>query len=87
MKIVIVGAGMVGYSLAKHFSGLDHNITVIEKDRTRCEEIKRKLDIFVVEGRGSSPAALDEAGMSSADLVIAVTPSDETNLLVCNFAM
>ena len=87
MKIVIVGAGMVGYSLAKHFSGLDHNITVIEKDKALCEEIKSKLDIFVVEGKGSSPAALDEAGISSADLVIAVTPSDETNLLVCNFAM
>lgn len=87
MKIVIVGAGMVGYSLAKHFSGLDHNITVIEKDKALCEEIKSKLDVFVVEGIGSSPAALDEAGISSADLVIAVTPSDETNLLVCNFAM
>lgn len=87
MKIVIVGAGMVGYSLAKHFSGLEHNITVIEKDKLLCEEITSKLDIFVVEGIGSSPAALAEAGISSADLVIAVTPSDETNLLVCNFAM
>ena len=87
MKIVIVGAGMVGYSLAKHFSGLDHNITVIEKDKALCEEIKSKLDVFVVEGKGSSPTALDEAGISSADLIIAVTPSDETNLLVCNFAM
>jgi trk system potassium uptake protein TrkA len=78
---------MVGYSLAKHFSDLDHNIAVIERDKARCEEIKNKLDVFVVEGKGSSPAALDEAGISSADLVIAVTPSDETNLLVCNFAM
>ena len=87
MKIVIVGAGMVGYSLAKYFSGLDHNITVIEKDKTLCENINSKLDVFVVEGEGSSPAALDEANISSADMVIAVTPSDETNLLVCNFAM
>jgi len=87
VKIVIVGAGMVGYSLAKHLSGLDHNIAVIENDKVRCEEIKNKLDVFVIEGVGSSPAALDEAGISSADLVIAVTPSDETNLLVCNFAM
>jgi trk system potassium uptake protein TrkA len=78
---------MVGYSLAKHFSGLDHYITIIEKDKALCEEIKSKLDVFVVEGKGSSPTALDEAGIGSADLVIAVTPSDETNLLVCNFAM
>lgn len=78
---------MVGYSLAEHFSGLDHNITVIERDKALCEEINNKLDVFVVQGIGSSPAALAEAGISSADLVIAVTPSDQTNLLVCNFAM
>ncbi len=87
MKIVIVGAGMVGYSLAKHFSGLNHNITVIERDKALCEDINSKLDVFVVEGIGSSPAVLDTAGIASANLVIAVTPSDETNLLVCNFAM
>ncbi|MEA3489354.1 MAG: Trk system potassium transporter TrkA [Candidatus Omnitrophota bacterium] len=87
MKIVIVGAGMVGYSLARHFSGLGHNIAVIEKDKELCGNINSKLDVFVVEGIGSSPAVLDEADISSADLVIAVTPSDETNLLVCNFAM
>jgi len=87
MKIVIVGAGMVGYSLAQHFAGLDHNITVIEEDKALCEKINSKLDVFVVEGSGSSSAALDEAGLSSADLVIAVTSSDEINLLVCNFAM
>jgi len=87
MKIVIVGAGTVGYSLAQYFSALNHNITVIEKDKKLCEHINNKLDVFVVEGIGSSPAVLDEADIKSADLVIAVTPSDETNLLVCNFAM
>ena len=87
MKIVIVGAGMVGYRLAEHFSSLNHNITIIEKNKTLCENISSKLDVFVLEGEGSSPSILDEAGISSADLVIAVTPSDETNLLVCNFAM
>jgi len=87
MKIVIVGAGMVGYSLAGYFSSLNHNITIIEKNKALCEDINSKLDVFVVEGIGSSPAVLDEAGISSADMVIAVTPSDETNLLVCNFAM
>ncbi len=87
MRMVIVGAGMVGYSLAEYFSGLNHSITVIEKDKALCEHINNKLDVFVVEGVGSSPAVLDEADIKSADLVIAVTPSDETNLLVCNFAM
>ncbi len=87
MKIVIVGAGTVGYSLARYFSALNHNITIIERDKELCEEINNKLDVFVIEGIGSSPEILDQAGINSADLVIAVTPSDETNLLICNFAM
>ena len=48
---------------------------------------ERKLDIFVVMGKGSCPATLESAGITSADMLIAVTPSDETNLLACNFAM
>ncbi len=87
MKILIVGAGKVGYSLAEYFAGLNHNITVIEKDKKLCDDISSKLDAFVVEGVGSSPEVLEKADIASADMVIAVTPSDETNLLVCNFAM
>lgn len=87
MKIVIVGAGKVGYSLAEYFSRLNHNITIIEKDKGLCEEINSKLDVFAIESVGSNPQALEEANIEKADLLIAVTPSDETNLLVCNFAM
>ncbi len=87
MKIVIVGAGTTGYSLAEHLSGQNHNIAIIERDNLICDYVKSKLDAFVINGIGSSPALLEAAGIGSADMIIAVTSSDETNLLACHFAM
>lgn len=87
MQIIIIGAGIVGFGLTEHLSKLKHQITIIEQDKTLCEYINSKLDVFVVNGMGSSPAILQEAGIKSADMIIAVTPNDETNLLACNFAM
>ncbi|MFH1380456.1 MAG: Trk system potassium transporter TrkA [bacterium] len=87
MNVVIVGAGMVGYSLAQYFSNLEYHVVLIEQNESLCEQIRGKLDILVIHGKGSSPAALESAGIRKADILIAVTPSDETNLLACNFAM
>ena len=87
MNIIIVGAGTVGFSLAEYFYKRDYHIAIVEQNNSLCEQIKRKLDIFVVMGEGSCPATLESAGIRSADMLIAVTPSDETNLLACNFAM
>ncbi|MFQ5952036.1 MAG: Trk system potassium transporter TrkA [Candidatus Omnitrophota bacterium] len=87
MNIIIVGAGKVGFNLAEYFSALGHHITVIDQDKALCDHVSSKLDVFVVPGPGSSPAVLAEAGISSADMLIAVTSSDEANLLACNFAM
>jgi trk system potassium uptake protein TrkA len=87
MNIIIVGAGKIGFNLAEYFTALGHQIAVIDQDKALCDEVNGKLDVFVVSGAGSSPAALAEAGIESADMLIAVTPNDETNLLVCNFAM
>ena len=87
MNIIIVGAGTVGSSLAEYFSGMHYQIAFIEQNEALCEQITSKHDIFVVQGKGSSPAALESAGIRTADMLIAVTPNDETNLLACNFAM
>lgn len=87
MNIIVVGAGTVGFGLVKYFSQMEHNIALIEQNSELCEEINSKLDVFVVNGKGSSPSALENAGIKSADMIIAVTPSDETNILTCNFAM
>jgi len=86
MNIIIVGAGTVGSGLVEYFSKLNHHIAIIEQDKDLCEQIKRKHDVLVVIGKGSSPSALESAGINSADMLIAVTPSDEANLLACNFA-
>ncbi len=87
MNIIIVGAGVVGYSLAEHLSRQGHNLSVIEKSSHLCEEINAKLDVITVNENALNPNALEKAGIRDADMIIAVTPNDDTNLVVCNFAM
>lgn len=86
MVIVIVGAGVVGFSLAEHLSRQGHLISVIDSNPDTCESVEGKLDVIVVAGSGSSPRSLEQAGIAKADMAIAVTPDDNTNLVVCNFA-
>jgi trk system potassium uptake protein TrkA len=86
MRIVIVGAGVVGYSLVEQLSHELHDISLVEQDSSICNTTSEKMDLLVVQGTGSSPDVLKQAGIDSADMVIAVTPSDETNILVCGLA-
>lgn len=86
MNIIIVGTGIVGMSLAEQLSRQDYHVSVIDSDASLCREINGKLDVFTVTGSGTSPSVLKSAGIENADMVIAVTNSDESNLLVCNFA-
>lgn len=82
LKIVIVGAGEVGYAIAEQLLLEGHDITVIESDPTRAEYISSTLDVIVVEGK----ANVDQmriANVGNADLLIAATMSDETNLISC----
>lgn len=83
MKILIVGAGAVGFNLAKQLSKEGHDISVVEKDQELVKRISEKLDVFVVSGSASSPIVLEEAGIKNADMVLAVTNSDEINMVVC----
>lgn len=86
MNILIVGAGTVGYSLADHLSQQNHHITVIERNPSLCRQLSSRLDVSALNGAGASPAILEEGGLAKADMVIAVTPEDPTNMLVCAFA-
>jgi len=86
MKIVIVGCGKVGTALARRLCEEGHNITVVDTDAARIQQITEALDVLGVVGNGSSYLALAEAGMDTADVLIAVTGSDELNLLCCMFA-
>ncbi len=83
MKILIIGAGAVGFNLAKQLSIEGHDISVIEKDQDLVKRIIEKLDVLVVLGSAISPTILEEAGVKDADMVLAVTNSDEINMVVC----
>lgn len=82
MKIVIVGAGRVGYAIAEQLLTEGHDITVVEGDPERAAYISSTLDVIVVEGRANVDQ-LRIANVADADLLIAATTSDETNLISC----
>lgn len=86
MRIVIVGGGVVGYSLAEHLVREKHHLSLVEKDSELCRSISEKLDLQILNGSGSSPSILIEAGLKEADMVLGVTPNDEVNMIVCGIA-
>jgi trk system potassium uptake protein TrkA len=83
MKILILGAGQVGSSVAAALSSENNDITVVDTDVARLRELAEKLDIRTIEGHASLPSVLSHAGAEDADLVVAVTSSDEVNLVAC----
>lgn len=86
MKIVIVGDGKIGSTLAEQLSWEGHNITIIDRSETPLQQTGQDLDILCVAGNGATYATQMEAGVDTADLLIAVTASDELNLLCCLIA-
>lgn len=86
MKVLIVGAGAVGFNLAKQLSKEGHDISVVEEDPELVRMISEKLDVHVVAGTGSSPSILESAGVRNTQMVLAVTNSDEVNIIVCIIA-
>ena len=85
MNIVIVGAGKVGYALAKYLSIEGDNVTIIDNNIAALERINNSLDVMCVKGNCTSLKVLNEAGVKDADLLISVTNSDELNML-CSLA-
>ncbi|HHT9119182.1 MAG TPA: Trk system potassium transporter TrkA [Candidatus Hypogeohydataceae bacterium YC41] len=86
MKILIVGAGAVGFNLARQLSSEGHDISLVEKDPQIARRINEKLDVLLVTGSGSTPSMLEAARIKDAEIVLAVTDSDEVNLSVCLLA-
>ena len=86
MKIILVGGGKVGTALARQLSEEGHNVTVIDTNKARVEHLSESYDVMGIVGNGSSINTLSEAGIEEADVFIAVTGSDELNLLCCMFA-
>lgn len=83
MKIIIYGAGQIGYFLAQYFSDMNHSVTIIDEDAEKIENTHRMLDVEAVCGRGSYPDLLEKVGASTADILIAATDHDEFNMIAC----
>lgn len=86
LNIIIVGCGKVGDTLVEQLSKESHDITIIDKDSQRIEALCNTYDVMGMVGNGASYSTLLEAGIEQADLLIAVTESDELNLLCCTVA-
>lgn len=86
MQIIIVGCGNVGQTLTEQLSKEGHNITVIEEKSSVVQSVVNNLDVMGIVGNGASYSIMKDAGIESADLMIAVTDSDELNLLCCLIA-
>jgi len=83
MKIIILGAGQVGSTLAENLAIEANDVTVVDRNPSALQELQDRLDIQSVEGYASYPNVLRAAGAEDADMVIAVTDSDETNMVAC----
>lgn len=86
MKIIVVGCGKVGSSLAARLSAEGHEVTIVDKDGEKLKTVAERIDVLGMEGNGVSYEVLLEAGIKDANLLITTTDSDEHNLLSCLFA-
>lgn len=86
MKIVIVGAGEVGYHIASRMALENKDVVVVDKNPDAVRRVAENIDVQTVTGSGSNPFILEEAGINEADIILAVTDSDEVNLVACLMA-
>ena len=86
MKIIILGGGQVGGSLAHNLTKEASDITVVDNDGERLRDLQDRYDIRTVRGMASHPDVLRSAGAEDADMLIAVTNSDEVNMVACQVA-
>lgn len=86
MKIIILGAGQVGGTLAENLARENNDITVVDQSESRLRELRDRLDIRVINGFGSYPDVLERASIADADMLVAVTSNDEINMVACQIA-
>ena len=86
MKIIILGAGRVGASVAANLASEANDVTVVDNNVTVLDDLKDRFDIRTVRGHASHPETLTHAGGEDADMIIAVTGDDETNMVACQVA-
>ena len=86
MRVIICGAGQVGYNIASYLSRENNDVTVVDSDPEMIARINRDLDANGICGSGSNPEVLQSAGASEADMIVAVTHQDEVNMVACQVA-
>jgi trk system potassium uptake protein TrkA len=86
MNIIICGAGKVGFSISNQLSAQGHSVTVIDQTSEDIKKINETQDVKGVVGRATFPSVLENAGAANADMIIAVTKNDETNMIICQLA-
>lgn len=86
MRVIVVGGGKLALFLARDFAGKGYHVTIVNPDGAEATALARRLKATVLQGDGSDPSVLDEAGARRADAVIALTANDEDNLAVCQIA-
>ena len=86
MRVVIIGAGEVGFDVARTLSLEQHDVVVVDTDPAVLEQVAQRLDVLTVQGSGTSIHTLEAAGIREADMLIAVTAIDEVNLIACMIA-
>ena len=86
MNVLVVGGGRLAYYLSRNLLSKGHSVSIVNRDPVECRWLARRLRATVIHGDGSFPRILDEAGAHDADAVLAATPSDEDNLIICQVA-
>lgn len=86
MKIIIIGAGDVGFNIAQRLSEENHDVVIIEKDPVKIRHIQNVIDVQAIVGSGTNPSTLQEAGIRESDIIVAATDNDEANLIACFYA-
>jgi len=86
VNIIICGAGRVGFSISKQLSAQGHSITVVDQSSDFIQKINETQDVKGIVGRATFPSVLEKAGAEDADMIIAVTKNDETNMVICQVA-
>jgi trk system potassium uptake protein TrkA len=86
MKIIIIGAGEVGFNIAQRLSEENHDVVVIDKDQNKINHLQTVIDVQAIVGSGTSPSILQEVGIKESDIIVAATDSDEANLIACFYA-
>ncbi|MCF8090170.1 MAG: TrkA family potassium uptake protein [Desulfotignum sp.] len=86
MKVIIVGSGKTLFFLCRNFTARGYKVVIINRDKDECVQLSRQLSAMVVCGDGSDTGILKQAGAMGADAILAITPNDQDNLVVCQLA-